>query len=55
MINDSVRVFHKCKLISGGHFGGHLCYRTKRILKLEQDFDKSNQYMKFGGNQVIND
>ena len=34
---------------SGGHFGGHLGYRTKR------EFDKSNPYMKFGGNRVIND
>ena len=45
---------HKCNLIGGGHFGGHLGYQTKPILKLEQEFDKSNPYMKFGGNPVIN-
>ena len=36
-------------------FGGHLGYRTKSIFKLGQKFDKSNPYMKFGSNQVIND
>ena len=40
---------HKCKLIGGGHYGGHLGYQTKR------EFDKSNPYIKFGGNRVIND
>ena len=37
------------KLIGGDHFGGHLGYRTN------QEFDKSNTYIKFGGNLVIND
>ena len=50
VINDKVRV-----LIGGRHFGGHLGYQTKPILKLEREFDKSNPYMKFGGNTVIND
>ena len=36
--------FHKSKLIGGGNLG----YRTN------QEFDKSNPYIKFGGNQVIN-
>ena len=38
----------KCKLIGGSHFCGYLCYRTNR------EFDKSNPYIKFGGNKVIN-
>ena len=42
-------------MIGGSHFGGHLGYPTKSILKLEREFDKSNPYMKFGGNRVIND
>ena len=42
---------YKCKLICSGHLG---C-RTKPIFKLGREFDKSNQYMKFGSNQVIND
>ena len=46
---------HKCKLTGGGHFGGHLGYRTKPIFKLGREFDKSNPYMKFGSNRVIND
>ena len=37
------------QLIGCGHFGGHLGYQTNR------KFDKSNPYMKFGGNRVIND
>ena len=36
-------------------FDGHLGYWTKPILKLGRTFDKSNLYMKFGSNWVIND
>ena len=36
-----------CKLIGGGHFVGHLDYRTseKNIFELEPEFDRSNSYM----------
>ena len=46
---------YKCKLTGGGHLGGHLGYRTTTIFELGREFDKSNPYMKFGCNQVIND
>ena len=49
VINDLVKSVHKCKLIGGGLFGSHLGYWQKR------EFDKSNPFMKFGGNRVIND
>ena len=42
-------------VLHGGHCGGHLGYWTKSILKLRPEFDKSNPFMKFGSNRVIND
>ena len=44
-----------CKLTSGGHFGGHLGYRTEPIFELAREFDKSNLYINFRSNRVIND
>ena len=32
-----------------------IVHRTKHILELGEKFDKSNPYMKFGSNWVIND
>ena len=42
---------HKCKLTGGGHLG----HWTKPIFKLRREIDKSDIYVKFGSNQVIND
>ena len=42
---------HKCKLTGGGH----LDYQTKPIFKLRREIDKSNIYVKFGSNRLIND
>ena len=39
----------------GDQFDDHLGHSTKPILKLGREFDKSNPYMKFGSNWVIND
>ena len=46
---------HKCKLTGDGHCGGHLGYWTKPIFELGRVFDKSNPYIEFGNNPVIND
>ena len=48
---------HKTKLIGGGHFVGHLVIvrLTKFVFELEQEFDGSNPYMKFGRNTIKND
>ena len=42
-------------VLHDGHCGGHLGYLTKSIFELRPEFDKSNPFMKFGSNRVIND
>ena len=38
---------------SGGHFGGHFGCRTKPIFERGREFDKSNLYMNFESDRVI--
>ena len=46
---------HANRQLDGGHFCGHLGYRIKLIFELGREFDRSNPYMKYGSNWVIND
>ena len=55
--NDYVRVTTTAderKMISGGHFVGHLGYSLsdKPQFELEPEFDGSKPYMKFGRNLI---
>ena len=58
VINDYLRkIVHKSKLIDDGHFVSHLGYRSsnKTCIKIEQEYDGNNPYMKFGRNPIKND